>query len=501
MKKQKKKKDKKNNLWTNRVLLLILMLAAFLRFYKLGDLFHWTLDEEFWSYIPFNIASGYHIPLIGGHISGTGLYSGPLFVWLMAIVFFLTQGNPLGIAVFVSMLGVVTTALTYFVGKTLFNNKVGLIASLLSASSMLMTIYDRKYWNANPIPLLSLLTILSIYQISKGKLKWSYLLALVLSIAFHAHMTSGALLLLVIVAWFVLKLPIKEKTVFYSIGLFFLMQLPLLLFELRHNFLNTRALLSFFSNAAKSTPLIPSFIQVGKLFSNTAGRLVFMPTNLDIAKELTLCQDYALFRSQPPIWAVAVALLSLIFIATKYKKTGFRLLGITVIVNFLGILWYRLLAGSIWYPGQLSEYFFLPSFPIIFLGLSALAVKLLEKTKVYRILVIIFIAILVLINVSALITATHSDSFTDKLQVVTQALRKVENSSFIFNIEGDDRCLIYGYRYLFSYLRNEPSASYLDPEFNWLYQDRLPQETPKKEVKIILRSGTITLNVKDVPEN
>ena len=54
---------------------LILIMGTVARFHHLSELFHWTLDEEYWAYIPHNIATLYHFPLIGGPISGTGLYT------------------------------------------------------------------------------------------------------------------------------------------------------------------------------------------------------------------------------------------------------------------------------------------------------------------------------------------------------------------------------------------------------------------------------------------
>lgn len=484
-----------------RSLILILLLAVVLRFFKLADLFNWLLDEEFWAYLPFNIATAYHFPLIGGHISGTGLYSGPLFVWLMAIPFWLFGGSPLGIAAMMSTLGVVTTAVTFWVGKSIFNKRVGLLAALLSASSFLMTIYDRKYWNASPLPLFSLLTILSLFNISKGKLKWTYVLAIVMALAFHAHMTSGALILFVVLSWIILKLPLNKRKVKTSILLFLGLQLPLLAFEFRHNFTNIRALTSFFQSRINSTPFFQALFDVANLALNTAGRLIYMPKGVDIAQELTLCTQYALTRSMPPFWAIGIALVSLLFILKNRQKTNSKLLLILLSVNFFGVFWYRLRSGSNWYPGQLSEYFFFPSFSIIFLGIASLTDYLLQRKKKLRLLVLIVIGAIILVNIFATFSAKHTDSYKKKQMIVDQAINRIGSESFYLDVKGDDPCLIYGYRYLFTIAEKEPTASYLDPQFLWLYEDRLPRVSATKSVTISVQSGTIDLEIENVPQS
>ena len=298
--KKPKKKTHKERTGSVLPLIVILLLAVFLRFSKLTELFHWTMDEEFWSYLPFNVATGYHLPLIGGHISGTGLYSGPLFVWLMAIPFFVAGGNPVGIAAIVSAMGVATTLATFVVGKTLFDRRTGLFAALFSAGSFLMVLYDRKYWNASPIPLLSLVTIYCLFKISQRSYKWAYLLAIALAIAFHAHMTSGVLLLLVVVSWLSFRLPVAKRDIVGAIILFTVFQAPLVLFELRHGFTNAKALQRMLIQAPSSIGFLQASSEVGKLTLTTLGRLVYMPPNRDIAYELTLCPAYAGTRSSPP---------------------------------------------------------------------------------------------------------------------------------------------------------------------------------------------------------
>lgn len=157
-------------------MLFIILLSAAMRFYHLGSLAYFSMDEEYWSYIPLNIAQGYHFPLIGGSIADTGLYTTPWFVYLMAIVAFVGRGSPYFFIGFVSLLGVVTTYLVYRFGQQMFDQRTALIASLLYGSSMMMTLWDRHYWNASLTPLLSLISLYLLFQINKGiKIVWIFL--------------------------------------------------------------------------------------------------------------------------------------------------------------------------------------------------------------------------------------------------------------------------------------------------------------------------------------
>lgn len=479
----------------------IILLAVALRFYKLSELFHWTLDEEFWSYIPFNIATGYHIPLIGGHISGTGLYSGPLFVWFMSIPFFIFHGNPIGVASLVSLMGVITVAATYWAGKILFNKKTGLIASLLSASSFLMIIYDRKYWNASPIPLLSILTILGIYKLSRGKSNWAYILSISLAIAFHAHMTSGVLLLLVAASWFLLKLPIKKKEIYISIGIFLILQIPLVLFEFRHDFTNSKALTDFISKPKQKTSLFESTVDVGQLFLNTQARLIYMPANLDLKDELTLCPQYAQRRYKPPLWLAIVLIMPLLYLVIRKKSSAGKILFLTIGINILSLILYRTRAGGNWYPGQLSEYFFFPSFSAIFLLLARYTDEFSNKFKRGNIILAVIVTIFFVTNFIAIISTRHSNGYDKKQRAVAKALAQIGNEPFILEVEGDDECQIYGFRYIFTALGREPVKSYTDPQLNWLYERRLPKTRATRKVIIEQLENTLDLRVETISKN
>lgn len=483
MKRWKKTKSKSSSV--PFPLILIILLAAILRFYKLSELFHWTLDEEYWSYVPFNIATGYHLPLIGGHISGTGLYSGPLFVWLMSLPVWLTGGSPLGIATVVSLMGVVTLIAMYWVGKLLFDTRTGLIAALIWASSMLAIIYDRKYWNASPIPLLALLAILCLWKISCGKIRWSYPLAVVLALAVHAHATGFVLFLSTALGWAVFGLPVKSRVTLGAVGVFVLLQTPLLLFELRHDFLNSRALVGVISQSGTQASISQAVSEIAGLVSRTAGRLIYLPQGADLVKELTLCSAYASSRFIPPLLVQAVALLPLAYLLRKSKETPSKLLLLVLVVNVGAMLLYRLTAAEEnWYPGQLSEYFLFPSLPVFVLAAAAVLTALMKRPRVPITLTGGVLGIFVISNVSSLLTARHSDGYLRKAQLVDMIAEKVGGERFSLEMISDDPCLQYGYRYLFTLEGKEPVRSYLDPMMLWLYERRLPKGEPTLVVTI-----------------
>lgn len=460
----------------------IILIAILTRFWRLSALFHWTLDEEFWAYTIHNIATGYHFPLIGGHIAGTGVYSGPLFVWLLAPWFFLTGSHPLAIAFLVSSVGVITTILIFYL-LNLDDRLQALLASLLYASSTLVTLYDRKFWNASATIILSVITLYLINQLrSRPSLKLVWILAFITSLATHAHATGFVLLLFVLFSFPIYRF--SRRHLFHFIIVFLILQTPLVLFDLRHNFTNTRALTAMFTQS--SPPVSDSNPQPLKLTTNTFARLLFTPAS-DISNELTHCTELTEARSLPGIPFSILATIVLFYALSQLKsKNPYSLLLFT---NLVLLFAYSYISPQTFYAGQSAEYFLLPSFAS-FLILTA---GLLHKLYKHRPLPIAaLVLLLITINLHVNLNLTHTHGFAAKNQLVQTAIKELGQTQFSLNVTGHS-CQIYGYRYLFTLYNHEPTQSYLDPSFAWLYQNRLPLVPAQKHLSIDADSATIKI--------
>ncbi|MCL4389961.1 MAG: glycosyltransferase family 39 protein [Patescibacteria group bacterium] len=459
----------------------VIIISIFFRFFRFPQLFHWTMDEDFWSYLPQNIATGYHFPAIGGHIGGTGLYSGPTFIYLMAIPAKIFSGNPLGFGILVAAIGVLTAYLMYLVGRRMFGLAVGLLASFLYSSSFLMAIFDRHYWNASLTPILSLLTIWFVWEVHQKRLKFVIPLALELVLAFHAHGTGMALLIFTALAWIFFRLPVRSRWVAAGVGIFLLFQLPLVFFDVRHDWQNTRALASYLTTSKGGTvPLTARVGNVAQGFVSAGSRLVYFPAkDLAIEQTLGLAPQYAALKGQAPLWAsafFAVALLAAFFL--PQARMMLLLVGSTLV-------------GLLIYKEKIPEYFFSPTFvPLFFI--FALFLK-----RIARPLTVLFLIIFFCLNLNNLLTVKHTFGYPTRLAAVQEAIAQVGNKPFVLEAKCAGFCQLYGFRYLFTYLHHEPVASYVDSTFLWLYQDRLPKVAPQKKVLLNMADGKVNVYVSD----
>src|ERR1035437_6294632 len=148
---------------TNIVLLTVLILAAFLRLYKIQDYMTFLGDEGRDVLVAYNILHG-HLTLLGPTSSVGGFFLGPIYYYFMAPFLFLFNYNPVGPAVMVALFGVATVWLVYKISSEFFGKTAGLIASTLYAISPLVISYSRSSWNPNLMPFFTLLTIYVLYK-------------------------------------------------------------------------------------------------------------------------------------------------------------------------------------------------------------------------------------------------------------------------------------------------------------------------------------------------
>lgn len=458
-----------------------------MRFYDLIGLFHWTMDEEYWSYIPFNISTGYHFPLIGGSVADTGYYTSPFFVYLMSIVSLLANGNPLGFALFVSSMGVLTTFLIWYLGRKMFNDSVAILAAFLYGSSALASLWDRHYWNASLTPILSLIIMYSLYQIHLKRNKYFLLLTLLLILSISAHGTGLVMLLTTFISGIFIRDWFKNKYFWLGLLIFVVSFLPQLLFEFRHDYLISKALISYAHKKNIKDSLGIRSQQVLKLFTDTSSRLFYYSDGYDVAKQLTLCKEKYNSGNASQRLGLLIGVGILIFTLHAIKKKSYMnyLAALMIITNIVGLIIFK---------SPISSYYFLPSvIPIFFI--AAYGIRWMWKFHIIGGIVFMLLIIFTVNNLSKIFYGYHSYSYEFKYETVKRGLSHVGDSPFSLNVLGDDACQIYGFRYLFSYLKREPVKSYLDAHMGWLYEKKLSSFVPDKELTYYVYGENISLSV------
>jgi len=222
---------------------------------------------------------------IGPQTSIGNMYLGPYYYYLIAPALLLANFNPVGPAIFVALLSVLTTALIYFVSKKWFNTQSALAASLLFALSPVVIKYSSFSWNPNIMPLFSLLFVYFLVQaIFFKKYKQLIFASLSFIMIINSHYLGLLLLPLAAVYWFFHYLSQKDpknkksflKYTLYAFLIFLVSLLPQLLFDIKHQGQNIKALIEFFTvrQTTVNLKVYKALPQLFPLFSQVISRLL-----------------------------------------------------------------------------------------------------------------------------------------------------------------------------------------------------------------------------------
>lgn len=242
------------------ILYLIVLVGAFLRFWGVfTNSFAFTYDVGRDMLALWNIVHLYKIPLIGATTGLSGIFYGPWWYYLLTPFFIVFSGNPQGIALVMSLIGILTIILGYALGNKLGGKFLGLtLASIISVSPIMISL-SAQIWNPNIAPLfviLILLVLTTLYkQEKKDKSKYYFLLGLLLAFNIDLEIVFGLLLSIgIILSVVVIK---RRKISIRNIALLILGWLiifaPRIFFELRHQFLMTKSFIGFFSGNGSET--------------------------------------------------------------------------------------------------------------------------------------------------------------------------------------------------------------------------------------------------------
>lgn len=131
------------------LLIGVLVIGAFLRLYKLGELMPFIGDQG-WFYLSARdmLLTG-HVPLVGITSSHTWLHQGPLYTYVLAVIFFFAHFHPLAPGYFFTLLDTCTIYVVYRFTKTFFSQTEALFTAFFYATSSLILLNSRMPYHTH----------------------------------------------------------------------------------------------------------------------------------------------------------------------------------------------------------------------------------------------------------------------------------------------------------------------------------------------------------------
>ena len=281
----------KNNKLEAVLLFVILLIGFFMRFWRIGGYMTFLGDEGRDAIIVRRLLVDFDPILIGPGTSIGNMYLGPLYYYLIAPSLFLANLSPIGPSVFVALVGIATIFVVWLVVRDWFPPKEGsvawgaLIASFLYSIAPTVIIYSRSSWNPNVMPFFALISVWGVWKVwQDSNYKWMVAAAASFAFALQSHylglLLAPVLGIFWLGGWFNSRGgDTGMKFVRYSLASVFVfgfLMSPLLLFDIRHGWMNFNAMKQFFlvrqtTVSARPWSAIP---QMWPLLSEVSARLI-----------------------------------------------------------------------------------------------------------------------------------------------------------------------------------------------------------------------------------
>ena len=451
----------------NLLLIVIFLVFLFLRFWRAADFFSFNFDEEYQAHLAYEQVKNFHLIWIGVSASNIGFYLGPGFTYLNALLFKLTNGDPISLAYFAPSMGVLTGLSIYFVTNEIFNKKVGVIAMIFYLGSTLMNFFDRRFWNPLPIPFI---TIWLFYFLHKAKKDTRYFIAVSFLMACSLHVHLSLLVFWPVALFYVIKniKLISLKTWIISIGVYLIVVSPLIVFDIVHNFDNILTPIRYIQNKNIEHQKINSTTinSHWSVWLGSLSRYLYIAPVTDLQNEQCLGQHCNITPGHGLItFASMIALGYLVYGAIKERKRRYLLMMILFSMIFFVL-----------YPGYSAEYYLLPFFVLFPIALAIF----LDALPI--VLTILAIVIFVIFNSLTILNSTQAQyGLTVKKAAVEKVMAVVGNKPYTLENYGKDprRYHAYGgWRYLFRVYGRKPTNSFADEFFGWIYQNEITNEKP-----------------------
>ena len=444
------------------ILVIILLIALFFRTYKIIDRIEFAHDGDLYSWIVEDIAVNHHFRLIGQLTSAPGIFIGPIFYYTLVPFFILTHMDPIGSLIPVTILGLLTVFSYYFVLSKLFKKEVGLIAAFLYAVLLVTVNTDRWVVPTVTTSMWAIWYFYALMMISRGNFFILPLLGVLIGFIWDIHIALIPTLIAVPFAILISRKSPKAREIVNFIIIFFITSLPLIAFELRHNFSQT---LSLINNLTTPLPGPTGFYKsklVLDMVARNTNSLFFTPQSFNFTNNI--------------LFVLTILLSTLILVKTKLIRLKELL---PLYVWIIGPIVFFSISSS-----PISEYYF-ANIGVLFIIFVSLFLCVIYKSSVVgKVIVLTILTIICLKNAYFLVNQSfYNKGYVEKKALVAtikkDAIEKQYPCVGITYITAPGENV--GFRYFF-YLNKihlvHPSTDV--PTYNIVIPDELSKEPEKK---------------------
>lgn len=414
------------NFFKNRLVLLFLFTSIIIYFYKYPKLIVFDADQEFYAKQYVEIVKLGKPTLVGIQTSFGGLFVGPLYSYLIAFVYWMFQGYPLGMSLLTLLFSSFQASLTYYLFGKLKGQKVGIFTGVLCLFSSALW---SKGFVVNAINFFYPLGLLFFYLLIKFKGNQYYFLwlTLVLGLTLQIHLILLIFFPILAVVLIKEKFWQKFKTTDYLtlFTIILISLLPLILFDLRHEFLITQNLTKFI-NQGKNIQVnyLENITRIPAGIINTLWHSIFPFSNFITKILLTIGLIFFIFRSM--------------------KQYSYKIITIIFGITLLGGFFYR---------GPLPDYFFFYLLaPFFFIVGDVLATF--SKINFYRPVIIGAIILFIFQNFNAMSQSLNPYNLFIKERAV-KYLKSQTRDRPVKVYLNTDLGLQYGFDYLMEFYQIE----------------------------------------------
>lgn len=404
------------------VVLLLVLISLFFKSYQLESRYIFDWDQEDDAVKVSEMIQNFKPRLIGPRVANeAGFFVGPFHYYFLVPFYLITNGNPYAGAYASIFVAILTVVISFLLVKNIFNYQTAFISSLFIAINTNITSWNVMYT--------SVLSIFIFYLCYLYLIKKYYnlfpLIIFAYSFASTTHLVPVSLAVPVLFTFIAAKYKPNLKQLLASLVLFLIPLFPLIVFDLKHNFLNLYSIINFATSSHTSSENAP-FLFLRSFWRSINILYITNPFLINLSR----------------ILIILISLYEVVFTSNKQTRNLYIVWLLTPIV-LLSL-----------YHGNIPEYYYGCINIIIIILVSKFIVSFLPK-----IILPIFCLILVVNQFQYFLAPlTGGITLQNKYNLVSYLVRQTNDPTFNFSYDvplGWNN----GYQYIFKYFKKEPVDS------------------------------------------